>query len=40
MPERANLVKGELRFTSRDTYRRYVLTKKGDPLAKSFMKES
>jgi hypothetical protein len=40
MLERANLVKGELRFTSRDTYRRYVLTKKGDDLAESLMKES
>ena len=40
MLERANLVKGELKFTDRDTYRRYVLTKKGDDLAESLMKES
>jgi len=39
MLERANLIKGELKFTSRDTYRRYVLTKKGDDLAESLLKE-
>ncbi len=39
MLERANLIKGEMKFTSRDMYRRYVLTKKGDDLAESLMKE-
>lgn len=39
MLERANLIRGELRFTGRDTYRRYVLTKKGDDLAESLLKE-
>ena len=37
--ERANLIKGETRFTNRDTYRRYVLTKKGDDLAESLLNE-
>ena len=39
MLERANLVKSELKFTSRDTYRRYVLTKKGDDLAERLIQE-
>lgn len=39
MLERANLIKGEMKFCDRDTYRRYVLTKKGDDLAESLMKE-
>jgi hypothetical protein len=39
MLERANLVKGEMKFTDRDTYRRYVLTKKGDDLAERLIKE-
>jgi len=37
--ERANLIKGQTRFTDHDVYRRYVLTKKGDELAESLMKE-
>jgi hypothetical protein len=39
MLERANLIKGEMKFTHRDTYRRYVLTKKGNDLAESLLKE-
>jgi len=39
MLERANLVKGEMRFTDRDAYRSYVLTKKGDDLAEELLKE-
>jgi hypothetical protein len=39
MLERANLIKGEMKFTRRNTYRRYVLTKKGDALAESLLKE-
>ena len=39
MLERANLIKGEMKFTHRNTYRSYVLTKKGDDLAEKLMKE-
>ena len=39
MLERANLIKGEMRFTERDAYRSYVLTKKGDELAEQLLKE-
>jgi hypothetical protein len=39
MLERANLIKSETRFTKRDTYRRYVLTKKGENVAESLLKE-
>jgi len=39
MLERANLIKGEMKFTDRDTYRRYVLTKKGNDLAEELLKE-
>ena len=39
MLERANLIKGEMKFMARDTYRRYVLTKKGNDLAESLLKE-
>ena len=39
MLERANLIRGELKFTNRDTYRRYTLTKKGEELAESLLKE-
>jgi hypothetical protein len=37
--ERANLIKGKMKFTEQDAYRRYVLTKKGDNLAASLLKE-
>jgi hypothetical protein len=36
---RANLIKGEMKFTERNAYRRYVLTKKGKDLADSLLKE-
>jgi len=39
MLERANLIKGKLKYTDRDAYRRYVLTKKGNDLAESLSKE-
>jgi len=39
MLERANLVKSEMKFTSRNTYRSYILTKKGDNLAEILLKE-
>jgi hypothetical protein len=39
MLERANLIKGETRFTSRNMYRRYVLTRKGNDLAESLIRE-
>jgi Mn-dependent DtxR family transcriptional regulator len=39
MLERANLIKGEIKFTQRDAYRSYVLTKKGNELAEELLKE-
>jgi hypothetical protein len=39
MLERANLIKGEMKFTQRNAYRSYMLTKKGNDLAESLLKE-
>ena len=38
--ERGNLVKGKLKFTERNAYREYQLTKKGSDLVKKMLKES
>lgn len=37
--ERANLIKSEMKFSSRNSYRSIVLTKKGDDLAEILLKE-
>jgi len=39
MLERANLIKSQMKFSSRNTYRSCVLTKKGDDLAEILLKE-
>jgi hypothetical protein len=39
MLERANLIKGEMKFADRNAYRSYVLTKKGNDLAEELPKE-
>jgi hypothetical protein len=38
--ERGNLIKGQMKYTERDTYREYTLTKKGMELAKKLLQES
>jgi predicted transcriptional regulator len=38
--ERGNLVKGKLKYTERDAYREYQLTKKGFELLKKLQKET
>jgi hypothetical protein len=37
--ERSNLIKGEMKYTERDAYRQYQLTKKGSELAKKLLNE-
>jgi hypothetical protein len=37
--ERGNIVKGEMKFTERNAYREYQLTKKGSELVKKLLKE-
>jgi hypothetical protein len=37
--ERGNLVKGKMKFTDRNMYREYQLTKKGSELVKRLLKE-
>jgi hypothetical protein len=38
--ERGNLVKGKMKFTERNAYREYQLTKKGNELLKKLQKET
>ena len=38
--ERGNLIKGKMKFTERNAYREYQLTKKGTELLKKLQKES
>ena len=38
--ERGNLVKGKMKFTERNAYREYQLTKKGSNLAKKLLGET
>lgn len=38
--ERGNLVKGQIRYTERNAYREYKLTKKGTELAKKLLEET
>jgi hypothetical protein len=38
--KRANLIKGQLKYTERNAYREYQLTKKGTELAKKLLKET
>jgi hypothetical protein len=38
--ERGNLVKGKLKYTERNAYREYQLTKKGSELARKLQKET
>jgi hypothetical protein len=38
--ERGNLVKGKLKYTERNAYREYQLTKKGSELAEKLQKET
>jgi len=38
--ERANIVVGEMKFTERNAYRQYQLTKKGSDLIKKLLKET
>jgi hypothetical protein len=38
--ERANLIKGQMKYTERNAYREYQLTKKGNELAKKLLKET
>jgi hypothetical protein len=40
MLERGNLVKGKLKYTERNAYREYQLTKKGSELAEKLQKET
>jgi hypothetical protein len=37
--ERGNIVKGKMKFTDRNAYREYQLTKKGSDLVKKLLKE-
>jgi hypothetical protein len=37
--ERGNIVKGKMKFTERNAYREYQLTKKGSDLVKKLLKE-
>ena len=38
--ERGNLIKGKMKFTERNAYREYQLTKKGSDLTKKLLKET
>lgn len=38
--ERGNLIKGKMKFTERNAYRQYQLTKKGSDLVKKLLKEN
>lgn len=38
--ERANLIRGQLKYTERNAYREYQLTKKGAELAKKLLNET
>jgi hypothetical protein len=38
--ERGNIIKGEMKFTERNAYREYQLTKKGSELVKKLLKET
>jgi hypothetical protein len=38
--ERGNIVKGKMKFTERNAYREYRLTKKGSELVKKLLKET
>jgi hypothetical protein len=38
--ERANLVKGQMKYTERNAYREYQLTKKGNELVKRLLEET
>jgi hypothetical protein len=38
--ERGNLVKGQIKYTERNAYREYQLTKKGSDLLKKLLKET
>jgi hypothetical protein len=40
MLERANLIKGQIKYTHRNAYRQYELTKKGSELAEKLQKET
>jgi len=39
MLERGNIIKGKMKYTERNAYREYELTKKGEELAKKLIKE-